>query len=165
MVITINTDASFSNKHRIGAFACWVVSNRFKIKFGGMLKKKCESPTHAECMAIINALHMVFLNDMTGVKMIIVNTDSMNSKHIFENDTQAIKRYRLKSYSQQFYGRFVKMKMDAFRHNQKVEFQFRHVKAHQDTDTPRTYINDWCDCEAKRHMGHALDQFKEKQPT
>lgn len=163
MVITINTDASFSYKHKIGSFACWVVCNRFKIKHSDLLKKKVDSATRAECMAIMNALHMVFQYNMVGVRMIIVNTDSMNAKHVFEDDQEKIKKYRLRDYYMQFYGRFTKMKKMAFHPDQKVEFQFRHVKAHQDTDTPRTYINDWCDKEAKRHLGAQLDKLDPKR--
>jgi len=165
MVITINTDASFSNKWKIGAYAFWVVCKNFRVKKGGLLKNKAiTSPTQAECMAIINALHAVFymlLQDNTAhkVRMIIINTDSTNAKYVFENDELKIHQYRLKKYSQQFHGRFRVMCKKTFHKNQKVEFQFRHVKAHQDTDTPRTYINDWCDKEAKRHMGNRLMQL------
>lgn len=178
MVITVNTDASFSNKWKIGAYAFWVISKDFKIKKSGMIKSKVESPTHAECMAIVNALHAVFYmlfqdNTMSKVRMIIVNTDSMNAKHVFENDELKIREYRLKKYSQQFYGKFEWMCKKTFGKKCKVEFQFRHVKAHQNTDTPRTYINDWCDKEAKKHMGEQLEQldphiqkkYKEKKLT
>lgn len=163
MVITINTDASFSKKHKVGAFACWVVSRDFKFKTGGLLRAKVDTPTRAECMAILNALHLVFKYNMVGIKMIIVNTDSMDAKHVFENNEIKIKKYRLNKYFAQFYGIFTKMKETSISPHQKIEFQFRHVKAHTNTDTPRTYINDWCDKEAKKHLGRHLEKLEKHE--
>lgn len=42
MLVTINTDASFHPKYKVGAFAFWVVSNQFKITKSGYLKEMCK---------------------------------------------------------------------------------------------------------------------------
>lgn len=39
-----------------------------------------------------------------------------------------------------------------FHVNNKATIEFRHVKAHSGVDDKRSYVNEWCDKEAKRRL-------------
>jgi ribonuclease HI len=149
MIVTINTDASFSEKYKIGTYAFWIVCNNFKIQKFGALKLDCQRAEEAEIRAILNALHTIkFEGNITKV---IVNTDCLNAIHILTNDQPRIQRYRLyfgKPYRKYFNKNFSSLWR---------EIEFRHVKAHTDTDTSRTWVNDWCDKKAKQQLNEKIN--------
>lgn len=69
MIITVNTDASYSHKYSVATYAFWIASNKGKIFRSGELKGRVCSPIHAEMKCILNALHCLFsteeLNSVT----------------------------------------------------------------------------------------------------
>ena len=138
-LITINTDASWSRVTGWGSYAFWAVCNDFKIQKSGVFKTKCSNPDTAELKCIINALSCVAKKGKFS--KIIVNTDSLNSIHIFENDLPKLVKYGLghgKSFRKMFNKEFGHLKIE-----------FRHVKAHKTPTDGRTYVNAWCDENAK----------------
>ena len=157
MVVTINTDASFSRYHEVGSYAFWIKCDEFNIGKSGMLKKRVSRPEIAEFRCVLNALHTLFTQKTTErIGLIVVNTDCMNVIHLINNDKEAIQRYHLASW-----GRYLVNVYDSLRikHKQfKTKIEFRHVKAHTDTDISRNFINDWCDKEAKKHIA----EYKQK---
>jgi ribonuclease HI len=159
MNVTINTDASFSNKHKVGTYAFWIVSNLGRITMAGPLNKQCTDSTDAEMKSILNALTAVSWNQelMAKAKTIYVNTDSMNAIHLFNDDKEAVKKFRLKSHNHLV----VKFKLLKTLFTGKTIF-FSHVKAHHDTDSKRSWVNDWLDTAAKEEMGRLL-LIKEKE--
>jgi ribonuclease HI len=148
MLVTINTDASFHLSLKYGAYAFWAICNDWKITKSGVFRKKCLTPDDAEAKCILNALHVV-LKAHKGISKIIINTDSLNAIAYLTNDTAHVRRYKL-STSQRV--RFSKMFIDLRRTYQKVPIEFRHVKAHTGINDRRSYVNEWCDLEAKRQL-------------
>lgn len=151
MIVTINTDASFSQKHQRGSFAFWIVSDRFKLLKSGLLRRQVSSPQIAEFRCIINAFHVLLNEDVSDVHKIIVNTDCLNVIHLIKGDKENIRRYRLASWGSNLVSTLEQM-LIAKRLNPSI-IEMRHVKAHTDNTDARSYVNDWCDREAKRHLG------------
>lgn len=152
MLVTINTDASFSYSLKMGTFAYWITCNLGRIKRSGVLRGKTSDPTQAEMKCIVNALHDLSTNEEASksIKKIIVNTDSLNSIHIFTDNTEAKLRYNL---VQQKYsmvrGMYRKIKEEKFAG---VNIIFCHLRSHQHTDTSANWVNQWCDDNAKMEM-------------
>jgi len=167
MIITINTDASFSNKFKVGTFAFWIACDKGKYFRSGALRGSVFSSIHAEMKCIINALNFVFENDdFKSVKKIIVNTDCLFAIHKFKEPNKIWsenKKITIIRESQAIKIRFKKIYNDYFsaRPNvRKVFLEFRHVKAHKHTDNARHFVNDMCDKEAKVQMGLLLKKYK-----
>lgn len=142
MIVTINTDASFSKKHERGTYAFWIICNEFKVTMSGIIKKRCVRPEIAEYRAIINALH-VLLTAQTNKKItrIIINTDCLNVIHLFNRDKEKIMRYNLASW-----GNHLTLMAETMLRQygiKKESVDIRHVKSHENTDTPRNFVNQW----------------------
>jgi len=154
MLVTINTDASFSPQLKYGAYAFWAVSNDFKITRSGLFKRKCHSPDDAEAKCIINALKVILLTH-SGINKIIINTDSLNATAILKNDVKTIKKYvRISPKHIKLLQQVYKKVLTENKNNVSVEF--RHVKAHSGVDYKRSYVNEWCDFEAKKKLREKL---------
>lgn len=148
MLVTINTDASFHPKLKYGAYAFWAICNDLKITKSGVFRKKCIDPDDAEAKCILNALYMV-LKSHNGLTKIIINTDSLNAIAYLTNDKEHTRRYRLSASRRAWYYRkFVELRKTY----QKTPIEFRHVKAHTGINDRRSYVNEWCDSEAKRQL-------------
>ena len=146
--ITINTDASFSNKYKIGTYAFYIVCDVFKIQKSGYFKVNPENPMQSEMMCMANALAtIVAQKELPEVKLIVINSDCLNS----------FQRIGLKKTDK--IGREVARQLKKLREKTAIkgvimpDFEFRHVKAHNGTPDARSYVNDWCDKEAKKWMG------------
>jgi ribonuclease HI len=153
MIVTINTDASYSHKHNKGAFAFWMVSNEGKICKSGLLKGDSLDPTHAEIKTISNALfHLSNFTGWSGISKVIINTDSMNSIHLLTKNDKAIKKYRInrKKYQREMQVFFTLV------NKLKYNIEMRHVRSHVSTATAKQWVNEWCDNEAKKHLNKFL---------
>lgn len=158
MLVTINTDASFHTRLKYGAYAFWAISNDFKITKSGPFRKKCISPDDAECKCIINALKVVLLAH-TGISKLIINTDSLNAIAILKNDRTHIRKYaRLDTNQIKNLQLAYKKVITSSKNN--VTIEYRHVKAHTGVDDRRSYVNEWCDAEAKRNMWKRVNNLK-----
>jgi len=155
MVVTINTDASFSRKHQVGSYAFWIKCDEFNIGKSGMLKKRVSKPQIAEFRCIINSLHTLFTTKTVDrIGFIVVNTDCLDVIHLINDDKVAIRNYNLASWGNHLVQTYDLLRT---RHKKlKIKIEFRHVKSHTDTDTGRTFVNDWCDKEAKKHIQEYL---------
>jgi hypothetical protein len=79
----------------------------------------------------------------------------MNSIHLLKNDKVALKTYRIdrKQFKEELSawhsinGRYI---------SKKVSIKFRHVKAHTNTDSARSWVNQWCDTKAKESLSKEL---------
>ena len=150
MLVTINTDASFHPSLKFGAYAFWAVSNDFKITKSGVFKTKCINSHDAEAKCIINALQVVLLAHK-GITKVIVNTDSLNGIALLKNDKAHIKRYMGSNMVMWKHIRIAYNKVTTGNQN-KVEIEYRHVKAHSGVNDKRSYVNEWCDTEAKKQL-------------
>ncbi len=145
MIVTINTDASYNFHNQKGGYAFYIVCNNGKILKSGKIKNPDKS-LDCEMKAIANALYMFKGSDLNkGVTKIIINTDCKPAiLHIKEKSKFDIGRYihrKIKAIKKQN-GNFGMVK----------DFcEFRHVKAHTGKNDARSWVNDWCDREAKKH--------------
>lgn len=152
MLVTINTDASYIDG--FAGFAFWIVCDEFKVLKAGVLRKKVKRPEIAEFKCIINALHILFKNDCKKVTKIIINTDCMNVIHCCEGNLTAIKKYKLNVY--EFPALTLKFKQ--IMKDKNIEIEFRHVKSHTGNTDARSYVNQWCDKEAKKYARIRVNQ-------
>lgn len=150
MLVTINTDASFHLQFKYGAYAFWAVSNEFKITKSGVFRTKCLSSDDAEARCIINALQVVLLAHK-GITRVIVNTDSLNAIALITNDREHINKY---IGNNQKMWKYLRRAYNEVREKTTNKFiiEFRHVKAHTGINNPRSYVNEWCDTEARKQM-------------
>jgi ribonuclease HI len=144
--ITINTDASWHPKHKVGGYAFYIVCDLFKIQKGGMFKVHPKSSQDAELMCMANALHTLLCQkELPSTKIIVVNSDALF----------AFEKIGLKKEGT---GKAVAKILKQLRHATSYKdvimpkFDFRHVKAHNGTNDARSWVNDWCDKEAKKWM-------------
>lgn len=160
MVVTVNTDASFSPHHKVGAYAAWIKFDNTKLTISGELRAKCNRPEEAEYKCIINALAMLSrITPPRRIRKIIINTDCLNVIHCATGDKKAVGMYNLRKLDKAMTPEYKKI-LSKF---PGVEMDFRHVKSHQSTDTPREFVNQWCDTEAKKHLTTRIEKAKKQQ--
>jgi ribonuclease HI len=155
MIVTINTDASFSHHHKRGSFAFWIVCNQGRYCQSGLLRDKCDRPEIAEFRCIINAVYTLGKMQYSGISKVIINTDCLNVIHLINNDVRMIRKYKLLQWSGNLVKRYNKARKGALLGDIPVEF--RHVKAHVGTGTARQWVNDWCDRAAKNVIKQMLN--------
>lgn len=142
---TINTDASFSPKHKRGAWAYWIKGdNNFSSRDSGALDGRIRSSLHAELLSFQKALqviHQITKPEHRGAVLLFVNTDCMFVIHTLDGTIKS-KSEQNKILIQQVQNEVKEYKTSA-----------RHVKAHvyKDQDS-RTWVNNWCDREAKKAL-------------
>jgi len=144
--LTINTDASFFPNEKVGGYAFYIVCDFFKIKKSGILKNPINSG-NAERQAIANSLYLLLnSNNNFEVENIILNTD-------FKPIIKEIKNPRdvvliiFKLIEQ------IKEKFNV------KKFEFRHVKAHSYVKDSRSFVNEWCDAEAKKQARKKINKI------
>jgi len=158
MLVTINTDASFHPSLKYGAYAFWAICDDFKITKSGVFRSKCINSHDAEAKCIINALKVVLLAHK-GISKIIVNTDSLNGIALLTNDKEHIKKYM--GQNQVMWKHIRKAFHETMKYNKnKVEIEYRHVKAHSGVKDKRSYVNEWCDSEAKKQLRKTINKSK-----
>ncbi len=151
MIVTINTDASFHSGFKVGAFAFWIVCDEGRVLHSGAFKEPITNPTQAEIKCIINAVYAVKKQNWVGIKKIIINTDATNAIAILKKDTVEINKYNLK-WGGSLRGMYNKIKVGL------PEIEFRHVKAHKNTETAKSWVNDWCDKKAKEMLWKQINK-------
>lgn len=149
--ITVNTDASFNQQHKIAGYAFYIKCDLFKIQKSGMFKKQPKTAMEAEMMCMANALYTLLAQkELPTTKWIIINSDCLFS---FKRITRKSKDAIGKQVAEML--RKVRLKT-SYKDVIIPNFEFRHVKAHNGTPDARSYINTWCDKEAKKWMRKAL---------
>jgi ribonuclease HI len=148
--ITINTDASYSIQQKCGGYAFYIVCDSFKIQKSGYFKIHPENPMEAEMMCIANALHVLLHQKaLPKTNFIIINSDCLNCF------------VRISKNSKDKLGRMIAKLIRQIREKTTIKgslpkYEFRHVKAHNGTQDARSWVNDWCDKEAKKWMKIAV---------
>lgn len=147
--LTINTDASFCGRSKAGGFAFWIVHNDFVIKKAGKFKELIvRDSSEAEVKCIGNAIWMVLQQqDLKPTRKIIINTDSKIAMRQIQNKHTQPGAKTLKLIN----------KLTAALGCQ--QWEFRHVKAHSGVNDKRSFVNEWCDKEAKRFMREARKEI------
>jgi ribonuclease HI len=153
MIVTITTDASYSHRHKMGAFAFWIVSNQGRLCQSGPLRTGCTRPQIAEFRCIINAVHALGRLGWKDITKVIINTDCMDVIHLVNNDSANIQKYRLLEWS----GDLVKMFNRTYKSTGiGAPIVMRHVKSHVSTETARQWVNEWCDQAAKKALSEMI---------
>lgn len=137
MIATINTDASFCPQNKIGTYAYWIRCGNGKWIRSGKLGGTVRTPQEAEIKCIIKAL--TFFRKIAAFDCLsfIINTDCAAALGII-NKRQVSPKY-LNLYS------------DLMR-VMPPKIQARHVKAHKRIVDTRTFVNHWCDRQAKLQL-------------
>lgn len=151
MLVTINTDASFHPKYKLGAYAFWIVCAQGKILHSGPLKE-AKDPTDAEMRCIANALHALLKSNFTEVHKVIINSDALYAFTRIGRSKPAGSPGRIISNIL----RDLKKKYFSATQLHLSIHEFRHVKAHSGTENARKWVNDWCDKTAKRELGKLI---------
>ena len=151
MIITINTDASFSIEYKFGTYAYWIKSNDFLYKGSWVFKDKVKWSTNAEAQAVCIALWLLKNNEKDFTK-IIVNCDN---KYV-TNKGRGYLVKMINKYIAEYFNHINKL-----HGSRKRKIEFRHVKAHQEIIDSRTYVNDWCDRACKREFYEYKEIFLE----
>jgi len=165
MNVTVTTDASFSKKYNFGSYAFWITSNLGRIQRSGVLRDSLADSSQAEMKAICNALFFIFKHQeelYMKATNIYINTDSMNSIHLFTGDKKMIRKYHLlnRKSDKKIFEKFIYIEKLYHLRNKKIIF--RHIKAHDGTATPDKYVHDWADQAAKAALQTKLNKLKFK---
>lgn len=139
--ITINTDASFHPKYKCGGYAFLIKSDLFEIKMGGAFKNNPTTPTDAEIKGIGNSIHVLLhLQDLPECDLLVINNDCKSGMQWLETPIYKTPKK-------------IRRMIDALLVRLgNPKFEFRHVKAHNGTPDARSFVNNWCDVEAKKWM-------------
>lgn len=139
---TVICDASWCPNTRSGGWACWVNINyddggHSRVTRSGIFRHRARSSNHAEQMACLNG---IFLAYSYGARDILVQTDCLN---LVTSQGSTTHPKSMREYE------------DA--HNKywsDANITWRHVKGHNlgTVQDRRTWVNDWCDKNAKRMM-------------
>lgn len=155
MIVTINTDASFSRKMQRGTYAFWIICDEFKVTMSGVLKKEISRPEIAEFQCVINALFIAISTETKrSINKIIINTDCLNVISIINQNKTLCDKYKLNKWGSGYRSRYIHL-LKTYAVDESI-IEFRHIKAHEHTNTPRNYVNQWCDDNAKIEMNKLL---------
>jgi ribonuclease HI len=128
MLVTINTDASYSLEKGTAGWACWIVCNGVRVKRYGKFKTLPKHSGYAEAQAVIIALHVLSLEASFIPSKIIINCDMISVKDLIDKDAELT----------MLYSKYIVLMGNPI-------VEHRHVKGHSGTESPRKYVNDWCD--------------------
>lgn len=132
MKATVITDASFCLKTRYAGWAVWIVlDGGERIKKYGAFKSKPQGSNEAEWWAALNG---VFLACKHGATEILLQSDN----------TYVIDRINKKP---SYHNKFLEK-----RDINDVLIMARHVKGHTQRQDARSYVNRWCDHNARTAM-------------
>jgi ribonuclease HI len=143
MRATVIADASFCNltKRNLAGWAAWVRIDGHPHpikKSGPILRVEVLNSTHAEVYAIVNGLAMAVHRGATDV---LLQTDCLNVVQAINGEAQAGPKLTA-------FVLLTLAKVDL----EGVQIRAKHVRGHTGKLDARSYVNDWCDKKAKKHM-------------
>lgn len=131
MRATVITDASFCHKTLASGWAAWItLDTKERIQKSGTFRDHPTSNTHAEQLAMFNAVTLAYLK---GARDVLVQSDCL----------------AVVKHSPAFRPRFEEVRL---KHFPDCQVQFRWVPGHAGTDEPRLFAQDWCDRESRAIM-------------
>lgn len=149
--VTINSDASFHPVHKVAAFAFWIRHDQGRIMQAGALKD-CPTSLEAEIRSIGNGMYALLGSNYTDIDYIRVNTDCKFAIEALKGGKRhgasglTIDKVRgIMDSLNKLYKRKLKRRKYPF-------IDFRYIPAHGSTETPKAWLNDWCDKQAKLHL-------------
>ena len=151
--VTIICDASFCPVTGAGGWAARASGSLGKRNFAASFKSVSKSPELAEMQAIVNALHTAINAGIVcpGFK-VLIQTDCKGAITKFSNPT---------TYTELDYTTDTNLYCSILRRFC-LTVSFKHVKAHVAIKDVRTWVQDWCDENAKSHMRRMRRKLKEE---
>lgn len=150
--ITVNTDASFHPVHKVGGYAFYIICDLFKIQKGGKFKVQPKNAQEAEMMCMANALYALLTQkELPSTNWIVINSDCLFAFEKIGRKKEGI-------------GKTIADILRKVREQTSVKgviypkFEFRHVKAHNGSPDARSWVNEWCDKEAKKWMRESIKE-------
>ena len=146
--VTVNTDAGFYPREKVGSYAYWIKADGLFLRGSGIFKGESKSSLDCEVKAIVNALAVLF-NSGYKPEKIIVNRDN-----IYANKSVNIPAgNKLKTIVKQIKKRSIPNTHHRYADSGKDQYiEFRHVKAHSHTKDAKHFVNDWCDKRCKEEL-------------
>lgn len=130
---TVLTDASWCPSEKVAGWAVWIVCNNERYKRFDAFFEKVDSSREAEIKAIINGVYIakrVFAPD---------------HYHVVSDCVDAMNALQGKTGDKQWQNKLIEIIGE-------TRITFKHVKAHSSTNDKRTYVNNWCDFQARMAM-------------
>lgn len=165
--VTINTDAGFSYKHRIGTFAYWIKGLGYLLNGSGVFKEPCIDPTDAEIKAIINALAVIKKTKHPPILGFVINRDNIYANSRRKGTTLERKLHKeIKYFKKDAEDRIGLVTFMRITRKQKKYADFRHVKAHSGKNDKRSWVNEYCDRQCKLRFSEWFEKnITNKQTT
>ncbi len=145
MLITLFTDASYCSRSRVAAYAAWAKADGRTVRHSGVLRQPVPNSAMAETMALVNGIHVaIAAMRPPAASRIIAQTDCLGA-------IQALSGLLRRAQVIRQYEAVVAAYRDKVAASG-VVVEFRHVRGHKGTVTPRNAVNTWCDEECRRLM-------------
>jgi ribonuclease HI len=149
--VTIFTDASFCHDTKAAGGAFWARDNVHKTQGSfriGIASQAHEAELLASCRAIVECIKHEQIGEQlrTGKARLILVIDCL-----FVTQALEWREVRKPRMSEELWPKLVRVK-DLIKRSG-FELKINHVKAHSGTRKPRTWVNNWCDKQAKLEMG------------
>lgn len=130
MRATVITDASWCPDTKVGGWAAWISPDiGARVQKSGIFKQKVQNSSEAEIQAAINGCMIAYA---MGARTILLQSDCLAISSAMEKRPMWKKRQAL--------------------HFPDAKIRYRHVKGHTSNSNSRSYVNRWCDAEARAHM-------------
>jgi ribonuclease HI len=146
--ITVFTDASFCPETKAAGGAFWARGEKVKFSSSFPIPDATVS-NDAEIAAVCRAIHEVAAHPELGLEMakgretrLVIVVDCEAAKFVFEG-----RRVKINAQTRALVREALQVIRD-----KGCWHKVNHVKSHSGTKTPRTWVNDWCDKEAYKHM-------------
>lgn len=134
LFITVFTDASFCPNTKAFGCAIWIKDGAGKPHQQSWGGRNAKDPEAAETRALNGALKYLTKYCQLNGRVIVIQSDCLN----------ALRKLKYDFLKRDFGAKFVKLK---------------HVKAHTNHETRRTWVNNWCDENAKKEMYKVREQI------
>lgn len=130
---TILTDASWCPSQKVAGWAAWIVCNDERYKRYDAFFEKVDSSHEAEIKAIINGVY------------IAKRVFDPDHYHVVSDCLTAMNVLQGKAGGKVWHAKLLEIVGT-------TRVTFAHVKAHTNTKDKRSYVNNWCDFNAKMAM-------------
>lgn len=130
---TVLTDASWCPHEHVAGWAVWIVCNNERYKRYDAFFEKVANAQEAEIKAIINGVH---------IAKRVFNPDHY---HVVSDCTGAMTALQGKGTTKEWQNILTNITGDAM-------VTFKHVRAHTKGNDKRSWVNNWCDFNAKLAM-------------
>jgi ribonuclease HI len=137
---TVISDASFCAQTKAAGRAFWItIDGGERIKKSGKFKTTPKNPSQAELWAALNGLAIALSRNC---EFVLLQTDCL----------QVVKLLKDKN------SKYLKEIVTNISHD--FQIATKHVKGHSVVQDKRSYVNRWCDKQAKIHMMEQREEIK-----